>query len=418
MWPSTRLGDCCDVLDRLRVPVNAEERDILQGDIPYYGANGVQGYIDKFIFDEALILLAEDGGYFDEYESRPIAYRISGKSWVNNHAHVLRGKAGSSFSQDFIFYCLEHKNIIPFIKGGTRAKLNQAELREILIPTPPEPTQRRIAEILSTLDETIEQTEALIAKHQQIKTGLMHDLFTRGLTPDGHLRPTRAEAPQLYKESPLGWIPKEWDVAPLLRFATTSSSAFVNGPFGSDLLTSELRDSGVPVIYVMDIREDEYSRVAQAHVTESKADSLMVCNVRYGDVLVAKVGDPPCLAAWYWENSRAIVTQDVIRIRPADDVDTRLLASLINSSVGRKAIRKITIEGTRARVSLTEFKQILLPKPSHEEQERIARKLASLQAQLSMSSKELVKLSALKHGLMHDLLTGRVGVKVAAPTPA
>ncbi len=77
---------------------------------------------------------------------------------------------------------------------------------------PQPPQQRRIAEILSTLDETIEQTEALIAKYQQIKAGLMHDLFTRGVTPDGKLRPTRAEAPQLYKESPLGWIPKEWEL--------------------------------------------------------------------------------------------------------------------------------------------------------------------------------------------------------------
>lgn len=203
IWPSTKVGDCCDILDNLRVPLNAEERDDIKGNIPYYGANGLQGYIDKFIFDEPLILLAEDGGYFDEYESRPIAYRVSGKSWINNHAHILRTKVGGSFSQDFVFYCLEHKNITPFIKGGTRAKLNQAELREILIPKPPELIQRRIAEIISTADKAIEQTEALIAKYQQIKAGLMQDLFTRGVTPNGHLRPTRTQAPHLYKDSPL-----------------------------------------------------------------------------------------------------------------------------------------------------------------------------------------------------------------------
>ena len=170
-WPLTKIEECCDILDNFRVPLNAEERNDIQGDIPYYGANGLQGYINKFIFDEPLILLAEDGGYFDEFESRPIAYKISGKSWVNNHAHILRAKTGSSFSQDFIFNCLEHKNIMPFIKGGTRAKLNQAELREILIPKPPEPIQCRIAEILSTVDEAIEQAEALFAKYQQIKRG-------------------------------------------------------------------------------------------------------------------------------------------------------------------------------------------------------------------------------------------------------
>ena len=82
---------------------------------------------------------------------------------------------------------------------------------QVQVRAPISADQQRIAEILTTVDEAIEQTEALIAKTQQIKAGLMHDLFTRGVTPDGQLRPPRSEAPQLYKESPLGWIPKEWD---------------------------------------------------------------------------------------------------------------------------------------------------------------------------------------------------------------
>src|SRR5690606_4539504 len=97
-----KISECCDILDNLRVPINDEIRQTMQGNIPYYGANGIQGYIDKYIFDEDLILLAEDGGNFEEYHTRPIAYKISGKSWVNNHAHILRAK--QEFNQDFIFY--------------------------------------------------------------------------------------------------------------------------------------------------------------------------------------------------------------------------------------------------------------------------------------------------------------------------
>ena len=104
------------------------------------------------------------------------------------------------------------------IKGST---LNKQTLARLKLRFPKDVRQqRRIAEILSTVDEAIEQTEALIAKYQQIKDGLMQDLFTRGVTPDGHLRPTSAQAPHLYKESPLGWIPKEWDVKPLRDIAT------------------------------------------------------------------------------------------------------------------------------------------------------------------------------------------------------
>ena len=214
-WPMVTIGDCCDILDHVRIPVNEEERSRRPGDIPYYGANGLQGYIDDYLFNEPLILMAEDGGYFDEYQTRPVAYQISGKSWVNNHAHILRARNG--YKQAFLFYCLEHKDVTPFIKGGTRAKLNQWELRQVLIPAPPLPQQRKIAAILTTVDRLIEKTEALIAKYQAVKQGMMHDLFTRGVDPHGHLRPPQTEAPNLYKQSELGWVPKEWEVVCLGR---------------------------------------------------------------------------------------------------------------------------------------------------------------------------------------------------------
>lgn len=162
-WDAVTIDECCEVLDRKRIPVNGEEREKRIGEVPYYGANGIQGYIDGFIFDEPLVLIAEDGGLFDEYETRAIAYCITGKSWVNNHAHVLKAK--DAFCQDAIFYSLEHKDIQSFIVGGTRSKLNQSALRSITISLPKsKPEQTKIADILSTVDRAIAQTEALIAK--------------------------------------------------------------------------------------------------------------------------------------------------------------------------------------------------------------------------------------------------------------
>lgn len=128
------IAECCDILDNFRVPMNDEVRQTMQGNVPYYGANGIQGYIDKFIFDEDLILLAEDGGNFEEYNTRPIAYKISGKSWVNNHAHILRAK--ENFNQDYIFYSLVHKDITKYLNSGTRSKLNKSELEKIVIEFP------------------------------------------------------------------------------------------------------------------------------------------------------------------------------------------------------------------------------------------------------------------------------------------
>jgi restriction endonuclease S subunit len=96
--------------------------------------------------------------------------------------------------------------------GSTFLEVNKRDTERFELLIAPEPEQHHIAEILSTLDVAIEQTEALIAKYQQVKSGLVQDLFTRGVTSDGRLRPPRSEASRLYKESPLRWIPREWDV--------------------------------------------------------------------------------------------------------------------------------------------------------------------------------------------------------------
>ena len=90
-----------------RIPLNSEERSKRLGEYPYYGANGIQGYIDDFIFDGDAILVAEDGGNFDQYAERPIAQWVTGKYWVNNHAHILRAKENDL--DKWIFYSLVHK---------------------------------------------------------------------------------------------------------------------------------------------------------------------------------------------------------------------------------------------------------------------------------------------------------------------
>lgn len=172
-----KLGDIVDVLDNLRKPLNERERQNIKGNIPYCGANGIVDYINDYIIDDEIILMAEDGGYFDEYKTRPIAYRMTGKCWVNNHAHILKAKNG--FSQDFIFFSLAHKNILDYINGGTRAKLNKGELLNIEISMPvQEIEQKEIAEILLNIDAEINALELKLQKYRQIKTGMMQTLLT------------------------------------------------------------------------------------------------------------------------------------------------------------------------------------------------------------------------------------------------
>lgn len=301
-----------------------------------------------------------------------------------------------------------------FAAGSTFLEINKKDTERILLPHPTcTVEQKKIATILTGIDSAIEKTEALIAKYQQIKAGLMHDLFTRGVLPNGQLRPPREQAPELYEEREIGWIPKDWH--PISLRDLVGAGNIVNGPFGSDLLTSELKTEGVPVLYVQDIKPGFFSRVSSAHVTEQKANELAFCNVRKGDVLVAKVGDPPCDSCVYEYEQRAVVTQDVIRIRTTLDVDSLFLASLLISTYGRKAIKRISIEGTRERVSLTEFKSLVFPVAPPDEQLLIAQKIGAAQAAISAENCKLAKLTSQKRGLMHDLLTGKVSVKIEEP---
>lgn len=123
------LEAVCEILDSKRIPITAKDRKA--GIYPYYGANGLQDYVDDYIFDEELVLLAEDGGNFGSVE-RPIAYRVSGKCWVNNHAHVLRAKKG--IDTDYLCYALMFYNTEGLVNGATRQKLTQAAMRKMRIP--------------------------------------------------------------------------------------------------------------------------------------------------------------------------------------------------------------------------------------------------------------------------------------------
>jgi type I restriction enzyme S subunit len=176
-WEVKTLGETTDSLDNLRVPLNESQREKMKGDYPYCGANGVLGFVDNYVVDDDIILMAEDGGYFDEYETRPIAYRMTGKCWVNNHAHILKAKPG--FDQGFLFYSLVHKNILPFLASGTRAKLNKSEMNKIEVRRPKDhPEQTAIAEVLTEMDGELAVLEQRREKTRALKQAMMQELLT------------------------------------------------------------------------------------------------------------------------------------------------------------------------------------------------------------------------------------------------
>jgi len=209
--------------------------------------------------------------------------------------------------------------------------LSTKTIKEIEIPLPPLDDQKRIAYLLSKVEGLIAQRK----QHLQYLDDLLKSVFLEMFgDPDG------------------------WPSMPLSSIAADGKGTFSNGPFGSNLLTSELTDTGVPVIYIRDIRDARYERVSTVFVTEEKAQELDSCLVQPGDILIAKVGDPPGTTAIYPKGKpTGVITQDVIRLRPNTEiVNAEFVTSFLNSHIGCRLIRGITVEATRARFGLREFK--------------------------------------------------------------
>jgi type I restriction enzyme S subunit len=280
--------------------------------------------------------------------------------------------------------------------GSLSPRTNWTHLANYEFPLPPVDEQRRIADLLWAADDAITTTEELHRKSIVALSALIDEAVKAGSVGD-----TNREK---LKPTDIGLIPNSWSVSTLLDFADKGRHSFVNGPFGSDLLTSELQKTGVPVIYVRDIKPNRYIRVSTVHVSEAKSVQLAFCQVDYGDVLIAKVGDPPGFAAPYFEKQKSIVTQDVVRIRPARDVNSVYLACLLNSSIGKQAIQNIKISGTRERFPLTQFKKIKLPKPPIDEQNRIAAIFSQFISGIETIETHLEKTKVLKKEILAKFL--------------
>lgn len=176
-WDVKKLECVFEILDSMRKPIKASDREKIEGNIPYYGASGVIDWINDYIFDEELILLGEDGENLNSRNS-DLAFKISGKTWVNNHAHVFRVINKKECNIDFMVYYLEAKDYSIYIAGSAQPKITQAQCRKFLLPLPEKQEQDKIASILLESDKKIEEYENKKQKLEELKKGLMQQLLT------------------------------------------------------------------------------------------------------------------------------------------------------------------------------------------------------------------------------------------------
>ena len=253
-----KLGEVCEILDSKRKPVAKGKRT--QGIYPYYGANGIQDYVDDYIFDDELVLLAEDGGSFGS-KDKPIAYRVSGKCWVNNHAHVLKPKDG--LDVDYLCYSLMFYDVSGLVNGATRQKLTQAEMRKMEIPLPPLDEQRRIAAVL-------DKVTGLIAKRRQ-QLEMLDELV-------------KARFVEMFGDPVSN--PHKWQ-----KVALSDVAAVHIGPFGSLLHKDDYITGGHPLVNPSHILDGKIIIDEKLTVSKEKYDELEPYHLKVGDVIMARRGE-------------------------------------------------------------------------------------------------------------------------------
>lgn len=170
-WDVVKLGKIVNIHDKKRIPLSKMQRDDMEKIYPYYGANGIIDYVDDYIFDGTYLLMGEDGTVIDEY-NYPILNYVSGKIWVNNHAHVITGK---NLSTEFIYVLLSQTKIQNIITGAVQLKINQSNLKSIKVINPPDYILKEYEKIINTVfrqililgkqNQTLAQTrDALLPK--------------------------------------------------------------------------------------------------------------------------------------------------------------------------------------------------------------------------------------------------------------
>ena len=380
-WEIAALGDLCDILDNKRKPIT--KRDRKPGEYPYYGATGIQDFVEGFLFDEPLVLVGEDGAKWASGENT--AFAIDGKCWVNNHAHVLRPNR-SVLNDNWLIHFLVHSDLSPFVSGLTVPKLNQGSLREIPIPLPPLPEQHRI---VALLDETF-------AGIATAKANAENNLQNARALFESHLQ-------SVFTERGEGWVE--------ITLAEATGGVFT-GPFGSLLHKSDYIENGIPLVNPAHITSIGIEPDFRKTVSEETAQRLSSYVMRAGDIVIGRRGEMGrCALVTDIEDGWLCGTGSFI-IKPSNRCDARYLVRFLRSEGCKKRLEEIAGGAVMPNLSNTDLGNIpiLLP-PLDQQQELLAaigRIADETQRLESLYQQKLANLDELKQSLLHQAFSGQL----------
>lgn len=386
------------------------------GYAPYLGASGLEGGDDGFAAARLAVIAKSTDTLmlWDGERSGLVGYGRQGVV----ASTVSKLSPSDKVEPKYLYYALSERfDWIQHRRTGTGVPHVPKDLGRLLkLRYPKQRTiQQRIATILSGIDTAIEKTEALIAKYQQIKAGLMHDLFTRGVLPNGRLRPPREQAPELYQETAIGWIPDEWRV----ECASTLCSLITKGTTpASDEMWQE--GDGIRFLRVDNLTFDgqlSYDASNFKIALKTHLGDLARSRCLPGDVLTNIVGPPLGKVGVISEQTGEVnINQAIAVFRPRDGLHPGfLLQWLTTETVKRWFLQRAKQTSGQLNLTLAMCQELPIPSMGIHEQELILARAQGCERLIQSEWGKLRSLKSQKSGLMHDLLTGKVPVKVEEP---
>ena len=387
-FPVTRIETIADgIINRSRVGYLKQPDDkylLKHGDILYSHINSL-AHIGKIAF----------------FDQEDVLYH-------GMNLMLIRGSSDLVFAK-FLFSVLASEYGRAHARRECKPAINQVSLAQtqilaLPIMLPPLPEQRRIAAILDAADEAIRAGERVIAKLRQVKAGALHDLLTCGVDAQGRLRDPRAH-PEQFKDSPLGRIPREWEVRPLESLVDPSSfiTYGVVKPGPED-------EHGVLFIRGGDFPNGEVLVDQLRTIAEQVSSQYQRTILEGGELLISLVGQPGACAVVPPNLAGANIARQAAMIRLQATVRARFIRGFITSEVGHRMLMSDTLGSVQQVINLRDLRNLLVPLPPQVEQDRIIAILDAHDARLRAEETAVAKLRQVKAGLMEDLLTGRVRV--------
>lgn len=431
-WFDGQLADSIGALDA-GVSVNAEDRPHGAGEIGVLKTSAVSGGTffpeqNKTVVEHERCLVAEPVQRDSILVSRMNTPALVGEScyvrdafpslFLPDRIWQLKPKDRAKISMRWLSFVLQSAAYRRYVEvhatgtSGSMKNLPKSKLLELPVRYPSPQEQSTLAQILDTLDTAIHETEAIIAKLKAVKQGLLHDLLTRGIDANGELRPPQAEAPHLYKESPLGWIPKEWEEISLGEIVLRTGGFLQTGPFGSQLHAHEYVLDGIPVIMPQDMVDGKLSIESIARINLRKAATLSRHRVQPNDLVFSRRGDLSRCVAIEGKHCGWLCGTGCLLVRlPAQVLNGYWLAHVYTQPGIQSQVMGRAVGSTMANLNTSILAAIIIARPPVVEQDEIVKRLMSADKRIRHEEEVLEKMRFEKTGLMGDLLTGCVRVK-------